>query len=229
MPALGPGFTLARRRGRLSGLVEAPEAPAILALAAAMGEAGRAVFPLLQSQPPRAVTDVTDSCSFAVRALPVRFHRSVNPSFPGRDSFLAPGTEIRTPIPLAQPSDFRSATPAVPPFTLKDAKVALVAARLAVGGHEVRKRRPLIPDRGPQNLPDRSHEGLDFFPAQAVTASRRAYLCTKQRLANIDVTKAGDPALVQKKGLDLTPAAGDQWPEPLRIEASAQGVLPQTL
>jgi hypothetical protein len=185
------------------------------------------VLPLLQSQPPGAVAHVADPGSLAVRAFSVRFHRSVNPSFPGVSLFLAPGTVIGTPVPLAQAPDQCTATPALPAFTLENAKATLVTARRTIGGHEVRECCPLVSDRGPQDLPDRFHKGTDFFPAQAAAASGRVYFCTKQRFAYIDVTKSGNPALVQQKGFDVAPAVRDQRPQPFPVETTAERVLPE--
>ena len=134
------------------------------------------------------------------------------PFLPDPSSFLAPGTIIGTPIPLAQAPDSGTTTPTLPAFAPEDAEATLVTARRTVRGHEVRECRPTIPDRSPQDFPDRPHKGSDLFPAQPVAAPRRVYFCTKQRFADIDVSKAGDPTLVQQKGLDIAPAPGDQRP-----------------
>ena len=58
--------------------VEAAEAPAILAFAASVREAGGAVLPLLQRQPARTFADMADSGAFTMGTLPIVSCHEIN-------------------------------------------------------------------------------------------------------------------------------------------------------
>jgi hypothetical protein len=67
----------------MTGMIQAAQSPAVLALAASVRETGSAMFPLLQTQPSGAMTYMADAGTLAMRAFLDIFCHGINPSFLG--------------------------------------------------------------------------------------------------------------------------------------------------
>src|SRR6185436_20757064 len=87
---------------------------------------------------------------------------------------LARWTEIRRPPLKDGAADEAPAPRAGPPLAIVDPQEVRVLPRRAVGGDEVRQRRPAVLERGPQDLPDRLGEPARARARQPARARRRA-------------------------------------------------------
>jgi len=72
------------RRGRVARGIKSAHSPAVLAFSAAVGKAGSALFPLLQTQAARTMAALASARSSAMRAFPVIFNHLSESSFPAK-------------------------------------------------------------------------------------------------------------------------------------------------
>ena len=97
-----------------------------------------------------------------------------------------------------------------------DEEPLLEGAAGAVDVAKVVDRRPLGVDPGLQRLLDRVAQRLELPTRQPTGRTQRMDPGPEQRLVGVDVADAGDPALVEQKGLDRRRATARGAPQIIR-------------
>src|SRR5262245_40930256 len=123
---------------------------------------------------------------------------------------LAARAVMRRPAAQADDGDRGAAARARLALAAVDAKLFLVAARLAVAADVVADGRAAPVDRLAQHLRDRLAQAVGLGAAQVAAAPRGVQPGAEQRLVGVDVADAGDDALAEQHRLDGALGAGQR-------------------